>query len=81
MTSAADQTINKTPHPVSTFEHLPNEAFVGSKTVKALFGISSTTLWRHVNRGSIPRPHKYSERTTRWNVGELRKALAAKLEA
>lgn len=65
-------------HPVSAFSQLPDEAFVDIQTVKALFGCSASTIWREVLRKSIPRPHKLSIRTTRWNVGELRVVLAAK---
>lgn len=69
------------PHPVSIFDNLPNEAFVNIQTVKALFGCSSATVWREVQRKQIPKPYKLSIRTTRWNVGELRTVLAAKMEA
>jgi len=70
-----------TKHPVSTFSQLPNEAFVNIQTVKALHGCSASTVWREVQRGHIPKPHKLSIRTTRWNVGELRTSLAAKMGA
>lgn len=68
-------------HSVSIFSQLPDDAYVNTTTVKALFGFSSATLWRHIKRGSIPRPHKFSERTVRFNVGEVRAALAAKKQA
>jgi len=69
------------PHPVSTFSQLPDDAYVNTQITKTLFGVSSATLWRHIKRGSIPKPHKFSQRTVRFNVGELRVALAAKMEA
>lgn len=65
-------------HPVSTFSQLPNEAFVNIQTVKALFGCSSSTVWREVKRGHIPKPYKLSLRSTRWHVGEIRQALVSK---
>lgn len=65
-------------HPVSVFSQLPDDAYVNIQTVKALFGCSSATVWREVKRGHIPKPYKLSIRTTRWNAGELRQALAAK---
>lgn len=65
-------------HPVSTFSQLPDEAFVNIQTVKALHGCSASTVLREVQRGHIPKPYKLALRTTRWNVGELRQALAAK---
>lgn len=65
-------------HPVSTFSQLPNEAFVNIQTVKALLGCSASTVWREVARNNIPSPYRLSIRNTRWNVGELRQALASK---
>ncbi len=78
MSHSAIETIS---HPVSVFSQLPNDAYVNIQTVKALFGCSSATVWREVKRGHIPKPYKLSIRTTRWNVGELRTSLAAKMGA
>lgn len=57
------------------FDSLPDAANVRQPTVEALYGISRATVWRRVRDGSLPKPHKFSERVTTWNVGELRKAL------
>ncbi len=62
---------------IKSFDSLPDAANVRQPVVEALFGVSSTTVWRHVKTGLIPSPRKISERVTVWNVGELRKALAA----
>lgn len=40
-----------------------------------LFGISPATVWRRVKQGLIPAPIKEGG-TTRWLVGDLRRALA-----
>lgn len=63
------------PDSLSNFDNLPDSAHVRQPTVEALYGISRATVWRRVRDGSLPKPHKFSERVTTWNVGELRKAL------
>lgn len=62
------------------FDSLPNSAFVREPVVRALFACSSTTIWRGIKQGRIPVAKKLSPNTIGWNVGELRKALAARLE-
>jgi predicted DNA-binding transcriptional regulator AlpA len=59
------------------FDSLPDSANVRQPIVEALFGCSGSTVWRGVKSGRIPKPRKLSERITAWNVGEIRKALAA----
>jgi len=63
------------PTALRNFDQLPDTAHVRQPVVKALFGCSDATVWRRVNDGGIPRPHKLSARITAWNVGELRRAL------
>lgn len=58
------------------FTELPDLAHVRLDTVKALYACSSASVWRGVKAGRIPKPRKLSPRTTCWNVGELRQALA-----
>ncbi len=60
------------------FDALPDSAHVRQRTVEALFGISSATVWRWVHSGSLPKPHKHGPNTTAWNVGELRAVLHRK---
>lgn len=63
------------------FEHFdvcPSSAYVDIKVVKLLLACSDATIWRDVKSGRLPKPHKLSLRNTRWNVGELREALALK---
>lgn len=59
------------------FDSCPESAHVRLPVVQALYACSSATIWRMVKRGLIPAPRKLSERVTAWNVGELKKALAA----
>lgn len=64
------------PDALTNFDSLPDSAYVRQPVVEALFACSSASVWRGVGAGRIPRPKKLSPRTTCWNVGELRKALA-----
>ena len=65
------------PDALKNFDSLPDSANVRQPVVQGLFGCSSATVWRNVKKGIIPAPKKLSERVTAWNVGDLRKALAA----
>ena len=65
------------PSSLQNFDSLPDSANVRQPVVQALFGCSPATVWRMVKRGTLPAPRKLSERVTAWNVGELRKKLAA----
>lgn len=60
---------------IDDFERLPDQAFVRLPVMIALLGCSSSTVWRMVKRGEIPRPYKISERVTAWNAGEVRQKL------
>jgi len=59
------------------FDSLPDSAYVRQGVVARLLNCSRTTVWRMAQSGRIPQPKKLSGRVTAWNVGELRKALAA----
>ena len=65
------------PDALKNFDSLPDSANVRQPVVEGLYGCSSATVWRNVKKGIIPAPKKLSERVTAWNVGDLRKALAA----
>lgn len=68
---------NKKPNPTpSNFDDLPASAQVPARTVAALLDISEVSVWRWVKSGRLPAPRKFGEATTRFNVGELREALA-----
>ena len=62
------------------FDQLPNSQQVRLPIVKALLGVSSATIWRMVKANKL-KPHKITERTTTFNVGELRALLATKAGA
>jgi len=64
------------PQSLKQFDSLPDSAHVQVRTVAAVTGVSIATVWRMVQRGDLPAPKKISMRATRWNVGELRRAIA-----
>lgn len=71
------KTINASiPEALKNFDQLPNTANVRQPVVQGLYGCSAASVWRGVKDGRIPKPRKLSPRTTCWNVGELRQALA-----
>ncbi|MFC5399801.1 helix-turn-helix transcriptional regulator [Undibacterium jejuense] len=59
---------------LSNFDNLPSAAHVDVHTVAALFGCKTPTIWARLRRKEIPEPRRFGAHT-RWNVGELRKAL------
>ena len=62
------------------FDQLPNSQHVRLPVVKELLGISGATVWRMVKAKKLT-AHKLTERTTSFNVGELRALLATKAGA
>jgi predicted DNA-binding transcriptional regulator AlpA len=66
------------PSELAHFDQLPDSAYIRLPIIKALYGVSSATIWRGVKNKTIPKPSKLTERTTAWNVGQVRVALAAK---
>jgi len=69
------------PEALAQFESTPNSAFIRLPIIMRLYGVSAATIWRGVKNGTIPKPSKLTERTTAWNVGLVRAALAAKVGA
>ena len=74
--SSLNDTAASVPQSLKQFDSLPDSAHVQARIVAALVGVSEATVWRMVKRGTLPTPKKVSERATRWNVGELRRAMA-----
>lgn len=60
------------------FDSMPDSAYIRLPIIKALYGVSSATIWRGVKNKTIPKPSKLTERTTAWNVGLVRADLALK---
>jgi predicted DNA-binding transcriptional regulator AlpA len=59
------------------FGRLDDSAYVNDKAVAELFGVSTKTIWRRTSLGALPRPVRFTNRCTRWRVGDIRAALAA----
>ncbi len=73
-----NESISRNLSALQQFDLLPDIANVRLPIVMALWGISSATVWRNIKNGNIPKPRKLTSRTTVFNVGELRAALALK---
>ena len=63
------------------FDDLENGAFIDAQTLARVLGVKPNTVWRRSAAGDLPKPIKFSTRCTRWNVGQIRKALADKTGA
>ncbi len=57
-------------------DFLPNIAMVRLPLVKCLLGVSGATVWRMVKAGKL-KTYKLTERTTTFNMGEIRSLLNA----
>lgn len=66
----------------STFDNLPDTGFIRqSQLIPTVVPFSSATLWRKCKSGQFPKPVKFSERVTCWNVGAVRSWMAAQTSA
>ncbi len=59
------------------WDTMPDSAMVRLPIVKSLLSVSGATVWRLVKAGKLT-TYKLTERTTTWNVGELKRFLASK---
>jgi predicted DNA-binding transcriptional regulator AlpA len=78
LTKAIPQAI---PEALANFDQLPDSAYIRLPVMKGLYGVSAASIWRGVKNSTIPKPVKLTERTTAWNVGLIRAALAVKAVA
>ena len=60
---------------LATFTNLPADANIRLPVMLCLYGCSRATLYRHIQKGVAPKPHRLGERTSVWQVGEDREAL------
>lgn len=72
------ESTQKIPEALANFDQTPNSAYIRLPIMMRLYGVSAATIWRGVRNGTIPKPVKLTERTTAWNVGLVKAALAAK---
>lgn len=66
------------PKALVNFDQLPDSAYIRLPVMKGLYGVSAASIWRGVKNSTIPSPKKLTARTTAWNVGQVRAALATK---
>jgi predicted DNA-binding transcriptional regulator AlpA len=59
------------------FDTLPDAAMIDVRTVAGVLGRSTASVWRDSRSGRIPRPVRVGPACTRWNVGAIRRHLAA----
>ncbi len=59
------------------FESSPDCARIALPVVCAITARSPASVWRDVKAGRLPAPVKQGPNSTRWIVGDLRRALAA----
>lgn len=57
--------------------NLPETGYVSANTLAAALETTPSTIWRWSKSGRLPRPVKLGEATTRWDMKEVHKALAA----
>lgn len=78
MSKEISKSTSTIPEALTNFGSLPDEAYIRLPVMKGLYGVSAASIWRGVKNSTIPKPKKLTERTTAWNVGLVRAALAAK---
>lgn len=71
-----DTTINPALRDADSY---PNSAQVRLPVVKGLLGVSGATVWRMVKAGKL-KSYKLTERTTTFNLGEVRALLNSQKE-
>lgn len=66
------------PQALAEFDRLPDSANVDIHVVAGILSCGHSTIWARLKHNDplIPKPRKFG-RSTRFNVGELRAALAA----
>ena len=60
------------------FDNMPDAGQVRLPVVKQLLGVSGATIWRLVKKGHL-KTYKLTERTTTFNVREIKQFLASKV--
>lgn len=65
------------PAALVNFHQLSDSQHVRLPVVKGLLGVSSATVWRMVKANQL-KTYKLTQRTTTFNVGELRSLLNSK---
>jgi predicted DNA-binding transcriptional regulator AlpA len=67
---------NKINSALAHADSMPDISMVRLPVVKGLLGVSGATVWRMVKAGKL-KTYKLTERTTTFNMGEIRALLNA----
>ena len=77
-TKAQDNRLNpQMRRALASFDTLPESAQVPVQVVAALLSVTTPTIWQWAAAGRLPKPQRFGA-ITRWKVGDVRRALAAK---
>lgn len=71
---------NSINHVLKDADLYPNSAMVRLPVVKGLLGVSGATVWRMVKANKL-KAYKLTERTTTFNLGDIRALISAKVGA
>jgi len=58
------------------FSEMPDEAFVRLPQVKALTGLSRSTIYEEIASGRFPKQIKLTRHAVGWRLGDIRRLLA-----
>lgn len=54
---------------------LPAEGFIRLPQVLSLFGVQKSKIWAMVKDGQFPAPKKFGNKTSIWDVREIREVM------
>ena len=61
------------------FDQLPDDALTNIRVLAAVCSCGVSTVWRYLALDpDFPKPIRFSKRSTRWRVGDIRSYLANK---
>ncbi len=63
------------PKRIQQFDVMPDSALMNVHEISLLSGKSTATLWRDVQDGRLPEPHKIGPKSPRWRVDDVRNFL------
>lgn len=66
----------KLPDSARHFDSLPNSALIDIASLVAVTGKSRATVYRWIEKGILPKPHKRAGTQNVWSVGDVRRSLA-----
>jgi len=56
----------------------PMPDFLTSQQIADKLGVSPRTVWRMVEKGSLPQPIRYNRKLVRWRISDVEKYLGTK---